>query len=66
MSLLGRSYIWVFVRSLKLSYTGIRTLIGALYIQFQPIYRFAGLSKSSVIVTSLALRIIKERGITYL
>jgi len=61
-----RSFIWGFMRSLMPSSTGIRTLMRALYIRFQAIYQPAAFSKSSVIATSLALRVTKERGITYL
>ena len=54
------------MRSLKSRCIGIQTLIKALYTRFQAIYHAAASSKSSGIVISLALRVMRETGITYL
>ena len=66
MSLLGLLYIWGSIKSLKLRCIGIQTLIRVLYTQYQSIYHSVALSKSSGIVISLALRVMKETDITYL
>jgi hypothetical protein len=44
----------------------MQTLIKALYTQLQAIYRSAALSRLSSIATFRVLRVMKERGITYL
>ena len=66
MSFLGRLYIWAFTRSLDLICIRIQTLIKALYTHFRAIYRSADTNKSSGTSISRALRVIKERGTTYL
>ena len=60
------TYSWAFTMSLKSSYTGIQTLLKVLYTPFQPIYPFVVLNKSSVTVTSRALKVTNKRDITYL
>jgi hypothetical protein len=54
------------MRRLKLRCIGIQTSVQALYIRFQTIYRFAALSRLNDIAISLALRVMRERGITSL
>ena len=66
MCFLARLYIWESMRSLKLRCIGIQTLIKVLCIRFQTIYHSAALNKSSGIAISLALRVMKERDITFL
>jgi hypothetical protein len=66
MCFLAQLYTWESIRSLKSRCIRIQILIKALYIRFQTIYRSAALSKSSGIVMSLALRVMKETDITYL
>ena len=66
MCFLARLYILESTRSLKLSCIGIQTSIKVLCIQLQTIYHSAALNRSNGIVTSLALRMTKRRGITFL
>jgi len=66
MSLLVQLYIWEYIKSLKLKYIRIQTLIRVLYIQFQTIYHYANLSRLKDITIFHALKVILIRNITCL